>query len=264
MGVLVGIWRWRASSLAASATSFAEVAFTDNALTVLSGANLSSRSASLADIDGDGDLDLLIVGGTTANPATNSPKLYRNDLVAGNPATLSYTDVTSTMLPSTGLGPSWSSAWGDYNGDGKIDLYIGESNNDGADLESGDLLRNNGAAGFSNESENTGLNDFGFAQNVAWADINNDHRLDLLIGMEGEAAHPEEKHQIYLQDALRRISRRCLRPSGSSRIWARRVMAWRLAIPTATAIWTSTSQPAAATTTSAKTSIGTTSKKTAR
>ena len=56
------------------------------------------------------------------------------------------------------------------------------------------LLRNNGAAGFSNVSVSTGLNDSAFHQNVGWADIDNDHDLDLLIGMEGP-----EKHQIYLQ-----------------------------------------------------------------
>ena len=103
---------------------------------------------------------------------------------------MNYTNISST-LPA-GLGPSWSAAWGDYNGDRQIDVFVGQSNIDG----SGDVLRNNGPAGFSNESVPTGLNDAGFHQNVAWSDIDGDRDLDLIIAMEGP-----EKHEIYLQGA---------------------------------------------------------------
>ena len=156
--------------------------FTEHGATILASADYDARSASLADIDGDGDLDLFFQGGTGAR------QLFRNNLIGGG--TLTYTNISS-MLPS-GLGPSWSAAWGDYNGDGRVDVFVGQSNTStGA---TGDVLRNNGPAGFSNESVATGLNDPGFHQNVAWADIDNDHDLDLLIGMEGP-----EKHEIYLQ-----------------------------------------------------------------
>jgi hypothetical protein len=57
-------------------------------------------------------------------------------------------------------------------------------------------LRNNGATGFTNESNATNLDDPGFHQNVAWSDIDNDRDLDLLIAMEG----PIEKHEIYRHD----------------------------------------------------------------
>ena len=55
-------------------------------------------------------------------------------------------------------------------------------------------MRNDGAAGFTDVSAATGLNDPGFAQNLAWADIDKDGDLDLIIGMEGP-----ELNQIYLQ-----------------------------------------------------------------
>ena len=163
-------------------TSHAFAGFTNEAETIIGGVDVGDgRSASLADIDADGDLDLLFQGGGGAI------RLYRNNLIGGG--TLTYTDISS-MLPG-GLGPSWSAAWGDYDGDGRLDVFVGQSNLSGA---SGDLLKNNWPAAFTNVSVATGLNDPGFHQNLAWNDIDNDRDLDLLIGMEG----PEE-HEIYLQ-----------------------------------------------------------------
>ncbi len=146
------------------------------------GVNLDARSASLADIDNDGDLDLLFQGGSGAQ------QLYRNNVIGTG--ALNFTNVSS-RLPA-GLSSSWSAAWGDYNGDGQVDVFVGQSNLGSA---SGDVLRNNWPASFSNESTATGLDDPGFHQNVAWSDIDADRDLDLLIGMEG----PDEPHEIYLQ-----------------------------------------------------------------
>lgn len=154
--------------------------FTESGAAVLGGANVDARSASLADYDNDGDLDLFFQGGG------NSQKLFRNNLVGTG--SLTFSDVTASTIPS-GLGPSWSAAWADYDGDGRVDVFVGQSNIGGT----GDVLRNTGA-GFTNASVSTGLNDPGFHQNVAWSDIDNDRDLDLVIGMEGP-----EKHEIYLQ-----------------------------------------------------------------
>jgi hypothetical protein len=164
----------------------AHAAFSDQSAAILGGANFSTRSASLADIDNDGDLDLLF-------QTSGAPALFRNNFInAGGAASLTFTNVSSTMLPS-GLSASWSAAWGDYNGDGKVDVFIGQTNSGST---TGTLLKNNGAAGFSNAGAATGLNAPGFAQNVAWGDFNNDHRLDLVIGMEGPVLN-----QMYLQQA---------------------------------------------------------------
>ena len=166
--------------------SIARAEFTEQGATVLGGANNSGRSASLADIDNDGDLDLLFQGTASAQ------KLFRNNTIGTGAFT--FEDVTLTMLPTSTLSGSWSAAWGDYNGDGRIDVFIGQANDGSTPKNRGDVLRNDGAAGFSVQSSPVGLNDPGFHQNVAWADINNDHRLDLIIGMEGP-----ERHEIYLQ-----------------------------------------------------------------
>jgi enediyne biosynthesis protein E4 len=159
----------------------AQSMFTNQAAMILGGASLNARSASLADIDNDGDLDLFFQGSSGAR------QLFRNNVVGSG--TFDFTNISSSL--ASGLGDSWSAAWGDYDGNGFVDVFVGQTNS-GA---SGDVLSNNGS-GFTNPSSSIGLDDPGFHQNVAWADMNNDRRLDLVIGMEGP-----ERHEIYLQGA---------------------------------------------------------------
>lgn len=165
--------------------STARAAFTEQGATILGGANYATtRSVSLADIDNDGDLDAFFQGSTIA-----TRQLLRNDIIGTGSFT--FTNVTSTWLDGTGgLGSSWSAAWADYNGDGRVDVFVGQENFSGT---TGDVLRNDGAS-FSNQSMATNLDDPGFHQNVGWADIDNDRDLDLIIGQEGP-----ERHEIYLQ-----------------------------------------------------------------
>jgi hypothetical protein len=163
---------------------YATPTFSEQGSAVLGVVNFNTRSVSLADYDDDGDMDALFLVGS------GSQKLYRNELI--ETGTLGFTNAYS-MLPSGLSTSAWGAAWGDYDGDGKIDVFVGQTNMPG----DGDLLKNNGPAGFSNESSATGLNDPGFHQNVAWSDIDNDRDLDLLIGMET----PDHKNEIYLQGA---------------------------------------------------------------
>ena len=166
--------------LAGTTDRCAHATFTEQGASILGGTDFDARSASLADIDNDGDLDLFFQGGVGAQ------QLFRNNRIGTG--TLGFTNI-STALPS-GLGSSWSAAWGDYDGDRRIDVFVGQSNFG----DSGDVLRNNWPNGFTNASSTTGLNDPGFHQNVAWNDVDNDRDLDLIIAMEGP-----EPHQIYLQ-----------------------------------------------------------------
>ncbi|MEQ8822167.1 MAG: CRTAC1 family protein [Sumerlaeia bacterium] len=158
-------------------------AFTDQGGTLLGGDLYELRSASFADIDNDGDLDILLQG------STDSRRLYRNLLIENG--SLAFEDITATHGPAANDTSGWSAAWGDYNGDGLVDVFLGQTNGGSS---RGDLFRNDGAAGFTDVSATT-INDPGFAQNVAWADIDNDRDLDLLIAMEGP-----EKHEVYIQE----------------------------------------------------------------
>jgi len=191
----------RAASLAVAICLFgflshARAAFTEQGATILGGANFSSRSASLADIDNDGDLDAMFQHQSGAS-------LYRNNFYSTGTPSFTFTSITNSMLPTSSADrpdAAWSAAWGDYNSDGLIDVFVGQANG-GVDGQGnpmrGDILKNNGpTTRFSNVGAAIGLNDAGFHQNVAWADMNNDHRLDLVIGMEGP-----EKHEVYLQGA---------------------------------------------------------------
>lgn len=154
--------------------------FSEQGSTILGGVNYDSRSASLADIDNDGDLDLMFQGRPGAQ------QLFRNNIIGTG--SMTYSNISSSL--PTGLSSSWSAAWGDYDGDGFVDMFVGQSNIG----ETGDLVKNDGAGMFSNESIATGLDDPGFHQNVAWSDIDGDRDLDLILAMEGP-----EKHEIYLQ-----------------------------------------------------------------
>ena len=115
------------------------------------------------DYDNDGDLDLYLA---QANGQPN--ELYRND---GSDV---FTDVTNG-LPLGDAGDTYGAAWGDYDKDGDIDLYIANYNS------ANKLLRNDGASGFTDATGGTPLGDAGFGVGVAWGDYDNDGDLDLYL-----------------------------------------------------------------------------------
>ena len=134
--------------------------------------------AAAADYDNDGDLDLYT--GRYLDPRKHLPttlfytrngegnRLYRND---GN---FHFTDVTKEAgINETGL--TLGVAWGDYNNDGNIDLYI--ANDFGRDA----LLRNNGNGTFTDVSKEANAFDPGYGMSATWADIDNDGDLDIYV-----------------------------------------------------------------------------------
>jgi len=70
------------------------------------------------DIDGDGDLDLLVMDQASAPSFISTAHLYRND---GN---ATFTDVTAACLPNPGFATRCV-AFGDVDGDGDLDLVEG-------------------------------------------------------------------------------------------------------------------------------------------
>lgn len=125
-------------------------------------------TAAWADIDGDGNLDLLMTG-SPDNGLTFLTKLYRNE--NGN-----FVDI-KTDLPGV-----WgaSVAFGDYNNDGKPDLVLVGYGTDGVTSK---VFRNDGAAGDTGwifTDINASLASVNSAS-VAWGDYDGDGNLDLLI-----------------------------------------------------------------------------------
>ena len=134
--------------------------------------------AAVADYDNDGYLD--IYTGRYLDPRKHLPttlfytrngegnRLYHND---GN---FHFTDVTKEAgINETGL--TLGVAWGDYNNDGNIDLYV--ANDFGRDA----LLRNNGNGTFTDVSKEANAFDPGYGMSATWGDINNDGNLDLYV-----------------------------------------------------------------------------------
>ncbi|MDC0935793.1 CRTAC1 family protein [Pirellulales bacterium] len=132
------------------------------------------------DYDNDGDSDLFLVnfcGAILAPVPENPPQeqsfaqgrcaLYRND---GNGR---FTDVSrraGVNYAFYGL----AAAWGDYDNDDDLDLYVSSY---GANT----LFRNNGDGTFVDVTAAAGVGDPRFGAGCAWADYNNDGRLDLYV-----------------------------------------------------------------------------------
>ncbi|MEO8350220.1 MAG: CRTAC1 family protein [Chthoniobacteraceae bacterium] len=70
---------------------------------------------------------------------------------------------------------SLQATWGDYNEDGRPDLYI--ANDWGLDV----LFRNDGPAGFTDVSVEAGVTSYGYAMGASWGDYDNDGREDLYV-----------------------------------------------------------------------------------
>jgi tetratricopeptide (TPR) repeat protein len=131
--------------------------------------------AAWGDYDGDGDPDLFLVnfsgplgpdGRCREDPAVTS-RLFRND--GGRFADV--TEAAGIAAPGCGMG----AAWGDYDGDGRLDLAVTRY---GTSL----LYRNRGDGTFEDVSGTSGVGQpEGFWTGAAWADYDRDGDLDLHV-----------------------------------------------------------------------------------
>ena len=127
----------------------------------------SGGTALLFDYDSDGDLDLLEIGGT-------KQRLARND--GGK-----FTDVTaqSGALAKASSGPTTAAIAGDYDNDLRPDVFVLRS---GAST----LYRNDGNGSFSDVTAAAKISaPPANASSTAFADVDHDGDLDILIGGDG-------------------------------------------------------------------------------
>ncbi|MCK5381105.1 MAG: VCBS repeat-containing protein [Candidatus Latescibacteria bacterium] len=161
VGLILGIVAFLVFLGKASEARFEDVTEAAGVGNVLYGTGLA-----WGDYDGDGDPDLYVCnwGGGGANNA-----LYRNN------GDGTFTDVASEAGVLRSIkNQTTSAAWGDYDGDGNLDLYV-------TDWEGQDwLYRNNGDGTFSNEAE-VNVHSQGNEMAVMWGDYDGDGDLDLYL-----------------------------------------------------------------------------------
>ncbi len=128
-----------------------------------------------ADYDNDGDVDLLVLRGAWLRADGRHP----NSLVRNN-GDGTFTDVTF----DAGLGdvhyPSHTAAWGDYDNDGDLDLYVGNESSP-ALVAPSQLFRNNGDSTFTDVAEAAAVTNYRYAKAAVWGDYNGDGLPDLYV-----------------------------------------------------------------------------------
>jgi len=165
--------------------------FTD--VTVAMGLHTESQyweddGAAWGDFNNDGRLDLIVSGGN------HNPILYRNDETVftdiGGPAA-GFVDQTVTHEAGRGV------AWGDYDGDNWLDVYISY-----VDTNLSRLYRNNRDGTFTVINDEAGM-EFVPAPNSmqsTWADYNNDGLLDLLVSRLRDAVGTARPPRLYMNN----------------------------------------------------------------
>lgn len=139
------------------------LSFTQNTITDAR----STLGASWGDYDNDGDMDLFV-----ANFLDQDNLLYNNSGAPG----FNLTATSAGAVTSDG-GNSVGSAWGDYDNDGDLDLFVA---NDG---QNNFLYQNDGPPNYSFTKIHGGriVNDGGNSFGTVWADYDNDGQLDLFV-----------------------------------------------------------------------------------
>jgi hypothetical protein len=120
------------------------------------------EGAAWGDYDNDGDLDLY------TSDWGNGDSLYRNE---GNGTFTRVTAQAGVQDPGHGQ----SIAWGDYDDDGNLDLYVTNSG------DPNHLFRNGGNGTFSDVTAQAQVADASGGCGVAWGNYDNDGDMDLYV-----------------------------------------------------------------------------------
>lgn len=136
--------------------------------------------ALLADIDGDGDNDLIVTTGGNElkeNDKNYAVRLYTND-GKGN------FKRNETALPGSNTISSSCVVAADYDKDGDLDIFIGGRQVPGKYLQpTSSFIYRNDKGKFTNVSNEVApvLKDIGMVTSALWSDFNNDNAIDLVI-----------------------------------------------------------------------------------
>ena len=168
--------------------------FTDVTKETGTGDTRWGASCAFADYDNDGFLDLYVTNYVKYTIESDrgcmnkgvrvycDPRLYEgeSDILYHNNGDGTFTDVTESTGFSKATGRGLALAWGDYDDDGDMDVYIAN------DADQNFLYCNNGDGTFTDVSlaAGVGFSEDGDAENGMGADFgdyDNDGRLDLIV-----------------------------------------------------------------------------------
>jgi hypothetical protein len=152
---------------------------------------LKGQCIAWGDYDNDGDLDLFVSRGTENDPVKQT--LYRNNGDGG------FTDVGDEARVGSTRN-NRAAAWGDYDNDGYLDLYVVNSGGDPAGKGPNNLYRNNHDGTFTDVARVEGVDDLiaSRGRGATWADYDNDGFLDLFIANdEDQTQFPEGPQVLY-------------------------------------------------------------------
>jgi hypothetical protein len=127
-----------------------------------------------ADYDNNGYMDVLVLRGAWLDKEGYHP----NSLLA-NQGEGRFVDTTEKAGLLT-LHPTQTAAWGDFDNDGWVDLFVGNESR-GEEIHPCELFRNQGDGTFVDEAVTAGLAVEGYVKAVVWGDYDNDGMLDLYI-----------------------------------------------------------------------------------
>ena len=142
-----------------------------------------------ADFDGDGDDDLYVACD------------FGTDRLLVNGGDGTFTDRTREAI-GIDTKKGMNADWGDYDGDGLLDLYVTNITDDYM-REGNFLWRNHGDGTFADVARETGTHDTGWGWAGKFVDFDNDGRLDLYVVNGWVSAGPES----YVPDVFELILR---------------------------------------------------------
>lgn len=126
--------------------------------------NQPSDGATWADMDNDGDIDAFVVNW-----------YGKNNMLYSNNGDGTFEQITDG-IPVNDFGYSETAAWGDYDNDGYVDLYVTNSDS----IKKNYLYHNDGST-FSKITEGDITNEAYISRCANWIDVDGDNDVDLFV-----------------------------------------------------------------------------------